>query len=70
MSNYCGELTRWDTLTRELREPYHPEAATLAFVGGGRRHAELTGVSARQCEVTSTVVRQCEWLVRYSVNVK
>ena len=54
VSDYCGEHTRWDTRTRELGEPCRPKAATLAFVGGGRMHAELTGVSA--C--------QCEWLVR------
>ena len=60
MSDYRAELTRWDTLTRELGEPCHPEAAAVAFVGGGRRHAELTGVAAHQCEVTSKVVRQCK----------
>ena len=35
VSDYCGELTRWDTLTGELGEPCRPEAAALAFVGGG-----------------------------------
>ena len=50
MSDYCGELTRWDTLTRELGEPCLPDAAALVFVGGGRRHAELARVSARKCE--------------------
>ena len=44
VSDYCRELTRWDTLTGELGEPYRPETAALAFVGGGRRHDELTGV--------------------------
>ena len=44
MSDYCGEPTRWDTLTGELGGPCHPEAAALAFVGGGRRHDELTDV--------------------------
>ena len=54
VSDYCGKLTRWDTLTGELGEPCRPEASALAFVWGGQRHAELTGVS----------VRKCEWLVR------
>ena len=40
VSDYCGELARWDTLTRELGVPCRPEAAALAFVDGGRRHAE------------------------------
>ena len=35
VSDYCGELTRWDTLTGELGKPCRPEAAALAFVGGG-----------------------------------
>ena len=47
MSDYCGELTRWDTLAKELGEPCRPEAAALAFMGGGRRHDELTGVLVR-----------------------
>ena len=33
VSDYCGELTRWDTLTEELGEPCRPEAAALAFLG-------------------------------------
>ena len=44
MSDYCGELTRWDTFVNELGEPCRPDAATLAFVGGGRRHDELIGL--------------------------
>ena len=68
-SDNCGELTRWDTLARELGELYRPGAAALAFVGGGRRHTELTGVSTHECGVTSKIVRPCEWLVRQSTNV-
>ena len=47
VSDYCGELTRWDALTGELGEPCRPEAAALAIVGRGRRHDELTGVLVR-----------------------
>ena len=50
VGDYCGELTRWDTLTRELGEPCHPRTVVLVFVGGGLRYAELTVVLVRQCE--------------------